>query len=347
MYDLIIIGAGPAGLTASIYASCFHLKHLVIGREIGGQLLLAPHILNYSGFEGISGKKLTERMVTQVKKRGGEIVTQSVTKISNFQFLISNHQEGNGYIVETQQGDRYQTKAIILATGTERRKLGVPGEVEYTGRGVLYCVACEKFDYAGKICGVVGGANSAVQSAVHLSQAAKKVYIIYRGTKLRGDDVWLRQVKKHKRIEVISNTVITKILGDGEKVTGVKLRSNIKNQIANMKTSPYPSPSRRGDSRGEVLPLDKLFIEIGGVPGTALVIPLGVEMDPGGYIKVNDKLETNEPGIFAAGDLVSYGLSIEQIASAVGLGARAAVSAFVYIKQEKSPTLWGESQIKR
>lgn len=330
VYELIIIGAGPAGLTASIYASCFHLKHIVISTTIGGQLPLAPDILNYPGFENISGKELTERMVEQVKLRGGKIIIGSVTKIIRARPSGSLKSDpDDGFEVETQDGNKYQAKAIILATGTERRKLGVPGEIEYTARGVHYCATCEKFDYEGKKCGVVGGGNSAVQAAVELAQAATKVFIIYRGVEFRGDPVWLKQIEENHKIEKILSTTVKEILGDGEKVTGVKLqKTDIKDQITN-------------------LPLDKIFIEIGGVPGTALVIPLGVEMDTGGYIKVNARLATNVSGIFACGDMVSYGLSIEQISSAVGLGARAASTAFAYLKGNKAPTVWGGSQIKR
>lgn len=331
MYDLIIIGAGPAGLTASIYTSCYRLKHLVLGKEIGGQLLLAPDILNYPGFEHISGKELADRMFNQAKKMGGEIVIESVTK-------ISHNTDAGYYAVETQENQRYQSKSIILATGTERQKLNVLGEVEYTGRGVLYCATCEKFDYAGKICGVVGGANSAVQAVVQLAQAASKVYLIYRGATLRGDPIWLGQVENNPKISVIYNTTVVEILGDGEKLTGVKLQSTNQQPLGNTAMKQWDNES---------LPLDKLFIEIGGVPGTALVIPLGVSMDPGGYIQVNEKMETNVPGIFAAGDLVSYGLSIEQISTAVGLGARAAASAFAYVKHEKAATSWGSALIKR
>lgn len=362
MYDLIIIGAGPAGLAASIYASCYHLKHLIISRDIGGQMLLAPDILNYPGFESISGKDLTSQMFQQAKNRGGEILTGGVTGISH---MVSDGVRPSsnsrsdpdindeGYAVETQEGERYQARAIILATGTERRKLNIPGEVEYTARGVHYCATCEKFDYEGKVCAVVGGANSAVQAAVELAQAASKVYIFYRGSQLRGDPIWLEQIGRNPNIEVVYNVVVSEIVGDGQKVTGVRLKSSNEQikQVSDKNTSdggPDSSgtpPRWRNQSE---LPLDKLFVEIGGVPGTALVIPIGVKMDPGGYIKVDEHLATTAPGVFAAGDLVSYGLSIEQISSAVGLGARAAASAFAYIKGEKSaPTLWGGSQIKR
>ena len=390
LYDLIIIGAGPAGLTSSIYASCYHLKHLVIGGILGGQLQLAPDILNYPGFENISGKELTNRITEQVKKRGGEIITQSVTKIiqlSNQQINRSTdnnetmkqesgkdtsdggktttstpprwRNQNDGFEIETQTGQKYQTKAMILATGTERRKLNIPGEVEYTARGVHYCATCEKFDYDGKICAVVGGANSAAQAAVEIASVASKVYIMYRGIELRGDPIWLQQIQNNKKIEVIYQTVVTEIMGDGEKLTGVRINTN--NPITQLTNNQIKQISEKDTSDGgpvetvtpqmvkesRQLLLDKLFIEIGGVPGTALVIPLGVAVDNGGYIKVDERLATNVPGIFAAGDLVSYALSIEQISSAVGLGARAAASAFAYVKGEKAPTSWGTSQIKR
>jgi len=353
MHDLIIIGAGPAGLTASIYASCYKLSHLVIGKMLGGQLQYATHILNYPGFEEISGKELTEKMVNQVKKRGGEIVTQSITRISKIGNLQqnSNEKKQDIYELETEQRMKYQARAIILATGMERRKLNVPGEIEYTSRGVYYCATCEKEVYQGKICAVVGGANSALQAAVELVELASKVYIIYRGSEFRGDKVWFERIKNHPKVEIMLNTVITEIKGDGKKVTGVKLQSTMGSiQRVNLgQAFVYPKESQNESSMANenFLPLDKIFIEIGGVPGTALVIPLGVAMDDKGYIKVDDKLATNIPGIFAAGDLVSYGLSIEQISTAIGLGARAAASAFAYLSQKNAPTVWGQSQIKR
>ncbi len=317
MEDLLIIGAGPAGLTASIYASCYHLKHLIISANIGGQMATSPDILNYPGFTEITGKELTSRMTEQVKARGGTVIEQPVTKITKLP---------DGFEVTAQDGKAYQGKAVLLATGTERRKLNIPGEMEYVGKGLMYCAVCERLDYEGKICGVVGGANSAIQAAVSLAQAASKVYLLYRGTELRGDAIWLEQVQQHPKIETLYNTVVTEIVGDGQKMTGIKIKI--------------------GEETKE-LPMDKLFVEIGGVPGTALVAPLGVAMDPGGYIQVNEKMETSMPGIFAAGDMVTHAYSIEQISTAVGLGARACASVFAYLKQGKAPTLWGTSQIKR
>ncbi len=354
MYDLIIIGSGPSGLTASIYASCFHLKHLVIGAVLGGQMINAPDILNYPGFPDIAGKELTNRMVEHAKSRGGELITGSVTRISKSKNQMTNQiQKPNIQIteffeVETMDGKKYQTKAIILATGTERRKLNILGEVEYTGKGVHYCATCERMEYDGKICAVVGGGNSAVQAAVELADAAKKVYIIYRGTELRGESVWLERIKKSKNIEVFYSTTVSEIVGNGKEIANVIL-SETKNPLGDSKSGRDPSSRSSGiqDDNNRILPIDKIFIEIGGVPGSALIIPLGIKINTTGYIEVNEKLGTNIPGIFACGDLISSGLSIEQIATAVGLGARAAASAFAYIKGEKTPIVWGKSQIRR
>lgn len=323
MYDLIIIGTGPAGLTASIYASCFRIKHIVIGEKLGGQMMLAPDILNYPGFSEISGKELTERMVNQVKGLGTEVLTQNVIEIIKRAVNDENYFE-----VTTQNGKNYQSKALILATGTERRKLNIKGEVEYTGKGVYYCAVCKRQDYENQICAVIGGGNSALQAAVQLSQAASKVYIIYRGKELRGEAVWLDRLKENKKVEMLFETVVHEITGDGKKVAGLDIKQ------------------LNGDT-AKKLAIDKVFIEIGGVPGSSLIIPLGVNINERGYVIVDGKLSTNVPGVFACGDLVSSDSSIEQIATAVGLGARVAASVFAYLKEGSAPTLWGKSQIKR
>src|SRR3990167_205527 len=212
MYDLIIIGGGPAGLTASIYASCFGLKHLVIAKTLGGQMMLAPDILNYPGFTEIAGIDLTQKMVDQVKKRGGEIVTDAVIKVSKIE---------GGFLLTAEQNKEYQAKTIILATGVERRKLNVPGENEYIGRGIEYCAKCGKFDYLGKTAVVIGGANSAAQTAVQVAHSAKKVTVIYRGSELRCDEIWKKHIQENPNIEIIFNSTISEIKGNGQYVTAV------------------------------------------------------------------------------------------------------------------------------
>lgn len=320
MYDLIIIGLGPAGLTAAIYAACFKLNHATIGQIPGGQMSLAPDIINYPGFVEVSGKELTERMTTQAIKRGSDIIVDAITEIKKSQ---------NGFQVFTVSKNTFETKTIILATGVERRRLNVPGEVEYLGKGVQYCASCETFDYAGKVTAVVGGANAATQTALQLSHAASKVYIVHRGPGLNADPIFLSQMKENKLIAVLYNSVVKEIKGDGTKITSLLLQ-------------PATDASKQ-----ETIAVDRVYIEIGGVPGTALLAPLGIQMDLGGYIAINEQLATNIPGIYAAGDVISHKYSIEQISSAVGSGARAAISVFAYLKQQKAPTLWGEKQIQR
>lgn len=320
MYDLIIVGAGPAGLSASIYASCFHLSHIVLGKVLGGQMSLAPDIFNYPGFEEISGKELTEKMVSQVKKRGADIFTDSVVRINKTE---------QGFELTTETERSYSSKAIILATGTERRKLNVPGENEYTGKGIEYCATCDKLEENDKTAAIIGGANSAAKAAIEITRKADKAYIIHRGSELRCDPILLEEIKNNPKIEIIFNTVVEEICGNGSDVNKIKIKSS--------------GPSFKQTE----LAVDKIYIEIGGVPGTALIIPLGVEVDSTGLIKVNDELSTNIPGVFATGDVISYKMSIEQISSAVGLGAKAAMSAYSYLKGQKSPTLWGQSHIRR
>lgn len=324
MYDLIIIGAGPAGLTASIYASCFKLHHLVVGKLLGGQISMAPDILNYPGFEEIAGTELTNKMVNQVKSLGGEIIVDGVMSVNR------NEQD---FVVTCESGRKFETRSVILATGVERRKLNVPGEAQYSGKGVQYCAKCEGHDYDNKVTAVVGGANAAAQTAAQLAHVATKVYIICRGAQLRCDEIWLNHIKEHPQIEVVYKSQVAQILGDGQKLTGIKIKSSDQTGI-------------QGEPVKQIA-IDILYIEIGAVPASAIVSSLGVKIDAGGFIDVDDTLATNIPGIFAAGDMISHKYSIEQISTAVGLGARAAQSVFSYLKQQTAPTVWGSSQIQR
>lgn len=324
MYDVVIIGAGPAGLTAGIYACCFKLSHAAIGSVLGGQMTLAPDILNYPGFDEISGHDLTKRMVDQFQKRGGELLVDSVAEIQK---------TPDGFRVTTAQQKTYETKTIVLATGVERKKLNIPGENEYTGKGVGYCATCDRLDYEDKVCAVIGGANSAAQSAMQLAKAAKHVYIVMRSEEIKCDPMWFAKLKEMKNVSFVPTVTLSEIQGDEQKVTSIKLQA-----VANGNLPiDLPTP----------LPVEKIFIEIGGVPGTALLLPLGIQMDETGYIVVDERLETSIPGVFACGDVISHKYSIEQISSSVGTGARAAMSVFSYLKQQTAPSLWGKTQIKR
>jgi thioredoxin reductase (NADPH) len=304
MYELIIIGIGPAGLAASIYASRFRIKHLLIGKELGGAMALASLVENYPGFEKISGLELAEKMANQARNLGGEIIADEIIKIEK---------KNNSFLLETALGKNFEAKAIIVATGTRRRKLNVPGENEYLGKGVSYCSTCDAAFFKNKVVAVIGGANAAAMGAVHLSEFAQKVYLIYRGENLRAEPIWVERIMGNPKIEVIYKTNVEEILGDGTKVNAVNL------------DNPY-----KGNRN---LAVDGVFIEIGGVPGIDLVKPLGVKIDEKGFIKVDFDMSTNIPGVFAAGDVASSAGELQQIVTAVSEGAIAATSVYRYLRQ--------------
>ena len=303
MYDLIIIGSGPAGLTASIYASRYKLSNLVIGKVLGGMMTLAHQVENYPGFPSISGPKLGQKMGEHAQALGVEILTDGVAKIEK---------TGAGFKVTTESNKEFEAKTLILATGTERRKLDVPGEEEYLGRGVSYCTNCDAPFFKEKIVALIGGSNAAVSGAIHVTAFAKKAFIIYRRNQLRAEPIWVQRALANPKIEVIYNTNITEIIGDGTKVTGVKL------------DEPFQGLAS--------LTLDGVFVEIGGVPGTKLVEQLGVELDEAGFVKVKPDMATNIPGVFAAGDIANVTGEFQQIVTAASEGALAVFSAFKYLK---------------
>lgn len=316
MYDLIIIGSGPSGLTAGVFAACYKLNHLIIGKQLGGQLNLATNILNYPGFTEIPGPKLVELIVTQTKARGSQIVTEEVIRIKKIV---------DGFDVIT-KNSTFQAKVLILATGTERRKLNVPGEVKYTGRGIYYCANCEPFIYENKDVVIAGGGNAGLQAAVSVVDKAKSVTLLEMGETLRAEAVWLDKIKNNPKVTILTKSKIVSIEGDEEWIRGIAITQN-------------------GQQKN--LSANALFVEIGGVPGTALVAPLGLQLTQKGFIAVDHTMQTSVPGIFAAGDIVGDGLSLEQLSTAVGLGARAAASAFFYLKRTNAPIVWGKAEIRR
>ncbi len=303
-YELIIVGTGPAGLTASIYASRYHIRHLVLGTIFGGTITLASEVENYPGFPHISGPELGQKFLTHAQKLGATVKNEEV---------IEMQKEKDGFLIRTRE-NKYQTKALIIATGTERRHLGIPGEGKYLGRGVSYCSTCDAPFYREKIVAVVGGANAACMGAIHLAKFAKKVYLIYRRDRLRGEPAWVNQIKKEPKIEVIYNTNVTAILGDDNKVTHLKL------------DHPYQGK--------ETLTADGIFIEIGGIPMTTLAKTVGVKTDEDNFIITNEMMITNIPGIFCAGDINSSRKHYQQVVIAAAEGATAALSAYKYLHEK-------------
>lgn len=317
MFDLIIVGTGPAGLTAAIYASCYKLNHMAVGQTFGGQLSLATHVLNYPGFTSIVGKDLVQKMIDQARQRGCQFVNEEVINIKKSE---------NGFEIKTKTGNNFGAKTLILATGTERRKLNVPGELQYTGRGVYYCATCEPFIYQDKEVVIVGAGNSAFQAACQIIDGSETLTMLVRSEKIAAEPLWVEKIKNNPKAKILLDTKIQEIKGDAELIKEV-----IVNQNGQVKS----------------IPAEALFVEIGGVPGTALVAPLGIKLTQKGFIEVGHTMQTSVAGIFAAGDIVGDALSLEQLTTAVGLGARAAASAYCYLKQQKAPVVWGEAEIKR
>lgn len=301
-YDVVIIGGGVAGLGAAIYAGRFQMKTLVISENIGGTIVNTNDVANYPGFKKISGLELTNKLHGHVKDYDAKIIEKKVTD-------IKKRKDGCFKVFTVDK--EIHTKTIILATGTEWRKLNVPGEKEFTGKGVHYCALCDGAFYKNKIIAVVGGSDSAAKEALLLTEYGKKVYIIYRKEELRAEPITLKRVMKNKKIEIIYNTNVKEIKGD-KFVTSVIL------------DKPY-NGSRE-------FKLDALFIDIGHIPLSGLAKKLGVKLNNKGEIIIDRKAKTNINGVFAAGDVADT--KFKQAITGVGEGVTAAYSAYYYVNEK-------------
>ncbi|MBD3245089.1 MAG: hypothetical protein GF335_03795 [Candidatus Moranbacteria bacterium] len=302
IYDTIIIGAGPAGLTAAIYASRYFLSALVIGEKLGGTMSDAHRIENYPGFESISGMELANKMLEQAKSLSAQFVFSSVKRIQRTEKGIFKITTGL-----TKEEHVFQAHSIIIASGMKRRVLGIQGEKKLLGKGVSYCSTCDAAFFKDKTVAVIGGANAATMSAVHLSQYARKVYLIYRKDRLRGEPTWNKRAVDNDKVKVIFNTNITEIKGENV-VKGVELDKEFNGK--------------------KELTLDGVFIEIGHLPIKEMAVQLGLELSKKGFIKVDANKKTNIPGVLAAGDITDRKDDFRQVVTAVSDGAIAAKSAF-------------------
>ncbi|MGC8929409.1 MAG: NAD(P)/FAD-dependent oxidoreductase [Candidatus Woesearchaeota archaeon] len=300
-YDLIILGAGPAGLSAGIYAARYKLKTLVIGESIGGYASDAYEVENYPGFRRISGFELMEKFRQHAEDLGVKIKQGSVVDIRKGYTLFNVRDSDNNI---------YKAKALIFAMGTKRRNLNIPKENDFIGKGISYCATCDAPFYKDKVVGVVGGANAAVRSALLLAEHASKVYIIYRKDRLRAEPVLIDAVLSNPKIEVIYNSSVVELLGK-ESLEGVKLDTS------------------------KELKLEGLFVEIGGMPSVDLAKILGVKIDNEGYIVVNPDQSTNVEGIFAAGDITTNSNKFQQIITAAAEGAVAANAVYEFLKKQQ------------
>jgi thioredoxin-disulfide reductase len=303
MYDVIIIGAGPAGLTAAIFTSRRNLKTLVLSKGLSNQLLETPYIENYPGFKRIKGYELNKRMEEQVKELGVEIRYEEVLKI------VPRDKE---FIVRTTEKE-YESKSVILAFGKVPRTLNVPGEKELTGRGISYCATCDAPLFKNKTVAVVGGGNAALDATLFLSRIAKKVFLVHRREEFRGFESLVEKVKKKKNVEFVLNSVVKEFKGK-EKLESILVENAKTKEIKEIR-------------------VDGTFIEIGSEVKADLVKGL-VELDENNYIKINNNCETSFPGIFAAGD--NTNTPFKQIVVAAGEGAKAGLAAYNYLHGIKS-----------
>jgi len=302
IFDVAIVGSGPAGYSASVYASRYNLRNVVFGKLPGGTISEAHKVCNYLAFEEITGLELSDRFSSHAKNFGAEIQNKSVVDIKKV---------GDIFKIYTESDNIFEAKSVILATGTKRKKLAIPDEDKYIGKGVSYCATCDSNFFKEKMVAVVGGSNAATTAALLLSEVATHVYIIYRKDSLRGDQKWVEAVLQNKKIEVIYNTLVIGLKGNG-KLEGITLDTEF--------------------NGGKLLKVDGLFIEIGSEPNGDLPLKLGLKTDEVGYIETEDDQSTNIEGIWAAGDMTTNSNRFQQVVTAVSEGAIAANSVYQYLK---------------
>jgi len=302
-YSLIIIGAGPAGLTASIYASRFDIRHLVIGSLIEGRMAEA-HLVGNLPTEGeIKGEELIKKMENRVKDFGAEIQLEKASEITR---------GSNGFLVKTAIGGEYLTETILLAMGAGRKKLDVPGGKEFFGKGVSYCVVCDGKFFANKTVAVIGGSNATATTADYLSSIASKVYLIHEEESLRADKVWQEKVKANPKIELVL----------GGKIKELKGEDSLKAVIL-----------ENGNHEGKELKIDGIFVEMGIIPDLEVVRSLKLEKDESGFVKIGQDGSTNVQGVWVAGDITNGSNGFRQIITACSEGVIAIDSIHSFLNR--------------
>lgn len=308
VFDVVIVGAGPAGLTAGIYASRGRLKTAILERNMaGGQIALTDLVENYPGFpEGISGFDLSQKMKEQAEKFGAEM--REIEGVSEL------HSDPEGCYVIVTDREEIHARAVILAPGVEPRRSGIPGEAEFIGRGVSWCATCDGALYRGKTVAVIGGGDSAVEEGMFLTKFAEKVYLVHRRDELRAAPIAQERAFANPKVEFVWDSIPRQIDG-AEMVEAL--------EVENVKTG-----------EGRTLPVNGVFMYIGQLPNTAWLRDT-VELDEYGYIVTDDLLRTGLPGVFACGDARANPL--KQIVMAVGEGALAAVQVERYLDALEGP----------
>jgi thioredoxin-disulfide reductase len=297
-YELIVIGAGPAGITAAVYAARKKITLLVISMDIGGQAAWSGDVENYTGYQFITGPDLAAKFEEHMKKYD--------IRVKEGEPVVGLKKAGDIIIVRTAKGE-YAARTVIVASGKRSRELGVPGEKEFKNKGLTYCATCDGPIFSGKDVAVIGGGNSALDAAIQMANIASKVYIINNTAKLAGEEIVREKLENNPKVEILNNSSVMQITGD-RMVNGIKVSSG---------------------GRERTLPVKGVFVEIGLLPNSDFAKDL--DRNELGEIKVNFCNETNVPGVFAAGDVTN--VPEKQIIIAAGEGAKACLSAFKHLSQ--------------
>nr|3F8D_A Chain A, Thioredoxin reductase (TrxB-3) [Saccharolobus solfataricus]3F8D_B Chain B, Thioredoxin reductase (TrxB-3) [Saccharolobus solfataricus]3F8D_C Chain C, Thioredoxin reductase (TrxB-3) [Saccharolobus solfataricus]3F8D_D Chain D, Thioredoxin reductase (TrxB-3) [Saccharolobus solfataricus] len=305
-FDVIIVGLGPAAYGAALYSARYMLKTLVIGETPGGQLTEAGIVDDYLGLIEIQASDMIKVFNKHIEKYEVPVLLDIVEKIEN---------RGDEFVVKTKRKGEFKADSVILGIGVKRRKLGVPGEQEFAGRGISYCSVADAPLFKNRVVAVIGGGDSALEGAEILSSYSTKVYLIHRRDTFKAQPIYVETVKKKPNVEFVLNSVVKEIKGD-------KVVKQV--VVENLKT-------------GEIkeLNVNGVFIEIGFDPPTDFAKSNGIETDTNGYIKVDEWMRTSVPGVFAAGDCTSAWLGFRQVITAVAQGAVAATSAYRYVTEKK------------
>jgi len=306
LYDVVIVGGGPGGLSAGIYAMRAALETILIEKgAAGGQVAISDAVENYPGFEHITGYELSQKFLQHAQSYGMEIVQEEVVAVEpGLDF----------HTIRLANGDILKSHTVILATGGSPRKLDIPGEDEYYGKGVSYCGVCDGFFFKQKTVVVVGGGDTAAEEALYLAKLAKHVYLVHRRDALRASMILQQRVKDECKIEILWNSIVTEIKANDEGVNAVDLQD-----------------TQTGEQRE--LSTDGVFVFVGFVPNNQLV-PAGIKMNADGYVVTNEKCETNMPGIYVIGDLREK--YAKQIVVAAADGCTAALVAAYFVEMKKS-----------
>ena len=300
MYDLIIVGAGPAGITAAVYAARKKMDLLVISGDIGGQAAWSGDIENYTGYQFITGPELASKFEEHMHKYG--------VAVKEAEFVLDLRKIDDRIIVKTDKG-QYESKAAIIASGKRSRELSVPGEKEFKNKGLTYCATCDGPLFAGKDVAVIGGGNSALDAVLQLMKIARRIYIVNIVSHLTGDPIMIEKARKSDIVTIMNNAKVLEITGNGM-VRAILVRC---------------------DGEEKNLPVEGIFVEIGLIPNSHFA--LSIDKNAFGEIKVDCQNRTNIPGIFAAGDVTD--VPEKQIIIAAGEGSKASLSVFRYLNQRR------------